>query len=174
MPVETVLMIGDDVLVAARSSERMQIELADGAEWTATGDIIEKNYVIESEHGVVARTSRKWFRIRDSYGIDIDHPDLPLVIGMGSRLFSPSHVIAVDLADSRLEAAKQFGADITVNNSRQDPLQPTTPPTPAPGPTRHRPPTTPLTTTHVPENGLAEGQPGRARPGSADRQAEMA
>jgi alcohol dehydrogenase len=41
---------------------------------------------------------------------------------MGARLFSPSHVIAVDLADSRLEAAKQFGADVTVNNSREDPL----------------------------------------------------
>lgn len=39
---------------------------------------------------------------------------------MGARLFSPSHVIAIDLADSRLEAAKQFGADITVNNSRED------------------------------------------------------
>ncbi len=37
---------------------------------------------------------------------------------MGARLFSPSHIIAVDLADSRLEAAKQFGADITVNNGR--------------------------------------------------------
>jgi alcohol dehydrogenase len=41
---------------------------------------------------------------------------------MGARLFSPSHVIAIDLADSRLEAAKQFGADVTINNARQDPL----------------------------------------------------
>ena len=42
---------------------------------------------------------------------------------MGARLYSPSHVVAIDLADSRLEAAKQFGADVTVNNSRQDPLE---------------------------------------------------
>jgi alcohol dehydrogenase len=42
---------------------------------------------------------------------------------MGARLFSPSHIVAVDLADSRLDAAKQFGADIVVNNSRQDPLE---------------------------------------------------
>jgi len=41
---------------------------------------------------------------------------------MGARLFSPSHVVAIDLADSRLEAAKTFGADVTVNNSREDPL----------------------------------------------------
>jgi alcohol dehydrogenase len=39
---------------------------------------------------------------------------------MGSRLFSPAHVIAIDKADSRLEAAKQFGADVTVNNGRED------------------------------------------------------
>jgi alcohol dehydrogenase len=42
---------------------------------------------------------------------------------MGAQLFSPSHVVAIDLADSRLEAAKRFGADVTVNNSRQDPLE---------------------------------------------------
>ena len=36
---------------------------------------------------------------------------------MGARLFSPSHIIAIDLADSRLEAAKRFGADVTVNNA---------------------------------------------------------
>ena len=41
---------------------------------------------------------------------------------MGSRLYSPAHVVAIDLADSRLDAAKQFGADIVVNNSREDPL----------------------------------------------------
>ena len=41
---------------------------------------------------------------------------------MGARLFSPAHVVAIDLADSRLEAAKQFGADIVVNNSREDAL----------------------------------------------------
>ena len=39
---------------------------------------------------------------------------------MGAKLFSPAHVVAIDLADARLEAAKQFGADITVNPSRED------------------------------------------------------
>jgi alcohol dehydrogenase len=40
---------------------------------------------------------------------------------LGARLFSPSHIVAIDLADSRLEAAKRFGADVTVNNTGQDP-----------------------------------------------------
>ncbi len=39
---------------------------------------------------------------------------------MAARLFSPSHIVAIDLADSRLEAAKQFGADVIVNNARED------------------------------------------------------
>jgi alcohol dehydrogenase len=41
---------------------------------------------------------------------------------MTARLFSPSHIVAIDIADRRLEAAKQFGADVTVNNSVSDPL----------------------------------------------------
>jgi alcohol dehydrogenase len=40
---------------------------------------------------------------------------------MGSQLFSPSHIVAIDLADSRLEAAKRFGADVLINNGREDP-----------------------------------------------------
>jgi alcohol dehydrogenase len=40
----------------------------------------------------------------------------------GSLLFSPSHVIAIDLAETRLEAAKLFGADVVVNNSQEDPV----------------------------------------------------
>ncbi len=39
---------------------------------------------------------------------------------MGARLYSPSHVVAIDLAASRLEAAKQFGADITIDATHED------------------------------------------------------
>jgi alcohol dehydrogenase len=57
--------------------------------------------------------------------------DVVAVVGAGpvglsaiasARLFSPSHIVAVDLSDSRLEAARQFGADVTVNDSREDPM----------------------------------------------------
>jgi alcohol dehydrogenase len=41
---------------------------------------------------------------------------------IGARLFSPSHIVAIDLADARLEAAKHFGADVIVNSTREDPL----------------------------------------------------
>lgn len=42
---------------------------------------------------------------------------------LGSKLYSPGHVVAIDLVESRLEAAKQFGADVTVNPATQDPLE---------------------------------------------------
>jgi alcohol dehydrogenase len=42
---------------------------------------------------------------------------------IGARLFSPSSIVAIDLADSRLEAAKAFGADSTVNSQRADPRE---------------------------------------------------
>jgi alcohol dehydrogenase len=40
-----------------------------------------------------------------------------------ARLFSPSQIIAVDLAASRLEAAKRFGAGIIVNDGVEDAVQ---------------------------------------------------
>ncbi|KDE98308.1 alcohol dehydrogenase [Mycolicibacterium aromaticivorans JS19b1 = JCM 16368] len=40
---------------------------------------------------------------------------------MTAQLFSPSHIVAIDLAESRLEAARKFGADMMVNSGRDDP-----------------------------------------------------
>ncbi len=37
-----------------------------------------------------------------------------------ARLFTPGRIVAIDLADSRLESAARFGADTTINNSRED------------------------------------------------------
>jgi alcohol dehydrogenase len=42
---------------------------------------------------------------------------------LAARMFSPSHVVAIDLADARLEAAKAFGADLTLNNDRADAVE---------------------------------------------------
>lgn len=48
-------------------------------------------------------------------------------IGLASmltaRLYGPSRIIAIDLADSRLAQARQFGADTTINNSSEDPVE---------------------------------------------------
>lgn len=42
---------------------------------------------------------------------------------MTARLLTPGRVIAIDLADARLEQARAFGADVTINNGTVDPIE---------------------------------------------------
>ena len=55
--------------------------------------------------------------------------DLVAIVGAGpiglaailtARLYTPGKIVAIDLADSRLESAERFGADVTINNGRED------------------------------------------------------
>jgi alcohol dehydrogenase len=39
-----------------------------------------------------------------------------------AKLYTPGRIIAIDLADSRLDSARRFGADLTINNGRDDAL----------------------------------------------------
>lgn len=39
---------------------------------------------------------------------------------MTSKLYTPAHIIAIDLADARLARAAEFGADVTINNGVED------------------------------------------------------
>jgi alcohol dehydrogenase len=39
---------------------------------------------------------------------------------MAAQLHTPGRIIAIDLADARLEKALEFGADVTINNGRED------------------------------------------------------
>jgi uncharacterized protein YxjI len=50
---------------------RAAIDLADGRRLEAVGNIIDKDFEIRDGHQVVARVSRAWFRVRDTYGIDV-------------------------------------------------------------------------------------------------------
>jgi alcohol dehydrogenase len=55
--------------------------------------------------------------------------DVVAVVGSGpiglaamltARLYTPGQIVAIDLADSRLEGARRFGADVTINNANED------------------------------------------------------
>src|SRR3954454_12587811 len=39
---------------------------------------------------------------------------------MTAKLHTPGTIVAIDIADARLEKAVEFGADVTINNSRED------------------------------------------------------
>jgi uncharacterized protein YxjI len=51
--------------------DRFAIELADGRELTAKGNVVDHEYKIERDGDKIAEISRRWFRIRDTYGIDV-------------------------------------------------------------------------------------------------------
>jgi uncharacterized protein YxjI len=51
--------------------DRFDVELAGGAELHAKGNIVDHEYEIERDGQTVATVSKRWFRIRDTYGIDI-------------------------------------------------------------------------------------------------------
>jgi alcohol dehydrogenase len=42
---------------------------------------------------------------------------------MTAKLYTPGRIIAIDLADSRLAAAREFGADVTINNGHEDAVE---------------------------------------------------
>ena len=39
---------------------------------------------------------------------------------MTAKLYTPGRIVAIDLSDARLASAKEFGADITINNGKDD------------------------------------------------------
>jgi alcohol dehydrogenase len=41
---------------------------------------------------------------------------------MTAKLFTPGHIVAIDIDDARLECAREFGADVTINNSSNNAL----------------------------------------------------
>jgi alcohol dehydrogenase len=40
-----------------------------------------------------------------------------------AKLYTPGKIVAIDLADSRLEKAREFGADVTINNGQEDAVE---------------------------------------------------
>jgi uncharacterized protein YxjI len=51
--------------------DRFTVELADGEELTAKGNIVDHEYEIERDGQKVAEVSKRWFRVRDTYGIEV-------------------------------------------------------------------------------------------------------
>jgi uncharacterized protein YxjI len=51
--------------------DRFVIELADGPELTAKGNIVDHEYEIKRDGDTVAEVSKRWFRVRETYGIEV-------------------------------------------------------------------------------------------------------
>jgi uncharacterized protein YxjI len=68
---------GDDTVATIKKAlitplrDRFSIELKDGGELSAKGNIVDHEYEIERDGHKVAEISKRWFRVRDTYGIEI-------------------------------------------------------------------------------------------------------
>ncbi len=50
---------------------RSSVDLADGSQLDVTGSILDKEFQITAGGQALARISRAWFRMRDTYGVEV-------------------------------------------------------------------------------------------------------
>ena len=51
--------------------DRFSIDVEDGEDMEAKGNIVDHEYKIERDGDEIAEVSRRWFRVRDTYGVEI-------------------------------------------------------------------------------------------------------
>jgi uncharacterized protein YxjI len=66
---ETVATVKKALITPLR--ERFSIEVGDGDDMEAKGNIVDHEYKIARGGKQVAEVSKRWFRVRDTYGIEI-------------------------------------------------------------------------------------------------------
>jgi uncharacterized protein YxjI len=72
--------------------ERFDVEFAAGGGWHVQGNIVDHEYRIESDAGQIAEVAKKWFRVRDTYGVEIaPGQDEALVLTVAIAIDSMTH-----------------------------------------------------------------------------------
>jgi uncharacterized protein YxjI len=72
--------------------ERWKVDLAGDEEWRVQGTIADHEYEIEDDGGTVAKVSKKWFRARDTYGVQVaPGENVPLVLAVTVAVDSMAH-----------------------------------------------------------------------------------
>jgi uncharacterized protein YxjI len=63
--------------------ERFKVNVDGGPDLEAHGNFVDHEYEIERDGNTVATVSKRWFRVRDTYGVTIDAgADEPLVLAI--------------------------------------------------------------------------------------------
>ncbi len=59
------------------------IDVEGGADLKAHGNVVDHEYDIERDGDTVATVSKKWFRVRDTYGVQLaEGQDVPLILAI--------------------------------------------------------------------------------------------
>ena len=51
--------------------ERMSVAVEDGPDLSVQGNLLDHEYAIEADGERVAEVSKRWFRVRDTYGVEV-------------------------------------------------------------------------------------------------------
>jgi uncharacterized protein YxjI len=69
-----------------------KVEIPDGPEMEIKGNILDHEYRIDVEGGKIAEVSKKWFHIRDTYGVEIEPgQDNALILAIAAVLDQMAH-----------------------------------------------------------------------------------
>jgi uncharacterized protein YxjI len=60
--------------------DRWTVKLADGPDLEIKGNILDHEYTIEDGRSRVAEVSKKWFRIADTYGVEVTQGQDPVLM----------------------------------------------------------------------------------------------
>ena len=60
--------------------DRWTVKVADGPDLEVKGNILEHEYTIEDGRAKAAEVSKKWFRVADTYGVEVAPGQDPAVI----------------------------------------------------------------------------------------------
>jgi uncharacterized protein YxjI len=60
--------------------DRFTVDLGSGGELKATGNIVDHEYTVERDGRQIAVVSKRWFRARDTYGIEVAPDEDPALI----------------------------------------------------------------------------------------------
>lgn len=82
---------GGDTVATVRKAlisplrERFDVHLSSGEDLKVQGNIVDHEYRIQAGHDKVAEVSKKWFRIADTYGVEVtDGRDSALVLAIAA------------------------------------------------------------------------------------------
>jgi uncharacterized protein YxjI len=72
--------------------ERWVVKIKDGPDLDVQGNIVDHEYSIGEGRDKVAEVSKKWFRLRDTYGVSIDQgQDDALILAVTVCIDSMAH-----------------------------------------------------------------------------------
>jgi uncharacterized protein YxjI len=60
--------------------DRWVVEIEDGPELEVQGNVLDHEYTFSDDDAPVATVSKRWFRVADTYGVEIDADQDPVVV----------------------------------------------------------------------------------------------